>query len=185
MHSRDHRNSRLNFSRQLHLVKQHSDDSADLFDMARQPDSGRADHMRSEQPTKIASRNLVLNAGSAATWSLRPKFTLRAGHFMLLAKVICCRLHNGSKFGSRLATRADVKRLTIVAEGVEQMLRASESAAVSGFHAGRGPVGGWTLDLEPHVKRNVAPAGSRAESLELSVMVPQVREPLILMWTLQ
>jgi hypothetical protein len=65
------------------------------------------------------------------------------------------------------------------------MLRASERAAVSGFHAGRGLVGGGTLDLEPHVKRNVAPAGSRAESLELSAMVPQVREPLILIWTLQ
>ena len=65
------------------------------------------------------------------------------------------------------------------------MLRASESAAISGFHAGRGLVGGWTLDLEPHVKRNVAPAGSRAESLELSTMVPEVREPLILTWTLQ
>ena len=83
--------------------------------MARQPDSGRADHMRSEQPTKIASRNL----------------------------------------------------------------------AVSDSMLGRVPVGGWTLDLEPHVKRNVAPAGSRAESLELSAMVPEVREPLILISTLQ
>ena len=46
-------------------------------------------------------------------------------------------------------------------------------------------MGGWTLDLEPHVKRNVAPAGSRAESLELSAMVPEVREPLILISTLQ
>ena len=165
-------------------MKQHRESSADSVDMARQPDSGRADHMRSEQPTKIASRNLVLNAGSAATWSLRPKFTLRAGHFMLLAKVICCRLHNGSKFGSRLAT-SDVKRLTIVAEGVEQMLRASESAAVSGFHAGRGLVGGWTLDLEPPVKRNIVPAGSRAESSELGAIGPAVRETLILVWTLQ
>ena len=46
-------------------------------------------------------------------------------------------------------------------------------------------MGGWTLDLEPHVKRNVAPAGPRAESLELSAMVPEVREPLILISTLQ
>ncbi len=65
------------------------------------------------------------------------------------------------------------------------MLRASESAAVSGFHAGRGLVDGWALDLEPPVKRNEVPAGSRVESLELSAMVPAVREPLILVWTLQ
>jgi hypothetical protein len=98
MHLRDHRNSRLNFSRQVHLVKQHSEGSADSVDMARQPVSGRADHMRSEQRTKIASWNLALNDGPAAIWSRRPNFTLRAGHFMLLAKVTCCRLHNGSKF---------------------------------------------------------------------------------------
>jgi len=61
--------------------------------------------------------NLVLNGGSNATWSLRPKNTLRAGHFRLLAIVSYCRLHNASTFGSRLATRVDVKRPTMVASG--------------------------------------------------------------------
>jgi hypothetical protein len=49
----------------------------------------------------IVSRgNLVLNGGSNATWSLRPKITLRASQFRLLANVTYCRLHNASRFGS-------------------------------------------------------------------------------------
>jgi len=130
--------------------------------------------------------NLVLNGGSNATWSLRPKNTLRASHFRLLAIVSYCRLHNASTFGSRLATRADVKRPTMVANGEKQMFRAqSESGAVSGFHVGGSLVGSWTLDLEPPVKRNVVPTGSRAESLERHAIGPAVHETLILVWTLR
>ena len=130
--------------------------------------------------------NLVLNGGSNATWSLRPKNTLRASHFRLLAIVSYCQLHNASTFGSRLATRADVKRPTMVANGEKQMFRAqSESGAVSGFHVGGSLVGSWTLDLEPPVKRNVVPTGSRAESLELHAIGPAVHETLILVWTLR
>jgi hypothetical protein len=115
-----------------------------------------------------------------------PQITLRASQFGLLANVTYCRLHNGSKFGTRLATRADVKRPTMVANGEKQMFRAqSESGAVSGFHVGGSLVGSWTLDLEPSVKRNVVPAGSRAESSELDAIGPAVRETLILVWTLQ
>jgi hypothetical protein len=128
----------------------------------------------------------VWNGVSNATWSLLPKITLRASQFRLLANVPYWRLHNGSKFGTRLATRADVKRPTMVANGEKQMFRAqSESGAVSGFHAERRLVGSWTLDLEPPVKRNVVPAGSRAESSELDAIGPAVRETLILVWTLQ
>ena len=79
-----------------------------------------------------------------------------------------------------------MKRPTMVAKREKQMLRAqSEIVAVSGFHAERRLVGSWTLDLEPSVKRNVVPAGSRAESLELSAIAPAVHETLILVWTLQ
>jgi len=79
-----------------------------------------------------------------------------------------------------------VKKPTMVANGEKQMLRAqSEIMAVSGSHAGRRLVGSWTLELEPPVKKNVVPAGSRAGSLELSAIGLTVRETLILVWTLQ
>jgi hypothetical protein len=61
----------------------------------------------------------------------------------------------------------------------------SEIVAVSDFHAGRRLVGSWTLDLEPSFKRNVVPAGSRAESLELHAIGPAVHETLIFVWTLR
>ena len=94
--------------------------------------------------------------------------------------------HNGSKFGTRLANRADVKRPTMVANGEKQMFRAqSESGAVSGFHVGGRLVGSWTLDLNPPVKRNVVVAGSRSESSELGATVSAMRDALILVWTLQ
>jgi len=57
--------------------------------------------------------------------------------------------------------------------------------AVSGLHVGRRPVGSWTLDLKPPVKRNVVPAGSGAKSLELSPIDPAGRQTLILVWALQ
>jgi hypothetical protein len=79
-----------------------------------------------------------------------------------------------------------VKRPTMVATGEKQMFQAqSEIAAVSGFHAGRRLVGSWILDLEPSVKRNVVPARSRAESLELHAIGPAVHETLILVWILR
>jgi hypothetical protein len=62
------------------------------------------------------------------------------------------------------------------------MLRTQpESVAASGLHA----VGTWTLDLRPPNKRNVAPTGSGAESLELSPIDPAGHQTLILVWTLQ
>jgi hypothetical protein len=56
----------------------------------------------------------------------------------------------------------------------------SEIVAVSGFHAGRRLVGSWMLDMEPTVKRNVVPAASRAESLELGAVGLTVQDTLIL-----
>jgi hypothetical protein len=74
----------------------------------------------------------------------------------------------------------------MVANGEKQMFQAqSEIVAVSGFPAGRRLVGSWILDLEPSVKRNVVPVGSRAESLELHAIGPAVHETLILVWTLR
>ena len=74
----------------------------------------------------------------------------------------------------------------MVASGKKQMFQAqSEIVAVSGFPAGTMLVGSWILDLEPSVKRNVVPAGSRAESLELHAIGPAVHETLILVWTLR
>ena len=170
----------------MHFRQEHSEGSADFV-------ASQEDQLLDVLPAfgqssrQIVSRgNLVLNGGSNATWSLRPKNTLRASHFRLLAIVSYCQLHNASTFGSRLATRADVKRPTMVANGEKQMFRAqSESGAVSGFHVGGSLVGSWTLDLEPPVKRNVVPTGSRAESLELHAIGPAVHETLILVWTLR
>ena len=56
MHSRDHQNSRLNFLRQVRLVKEHSEGSVDLIDMAREPDSGRTDLIRSDKGADLQSR---------------------------------------------------------------------------------------------------------------------------------
>jgi hypothetical protein len=74
----------------------------------------------------------------------------------------------------------------MIANGENQILRAqSEIVAVSGFHGGARLVGSWTLDGEPPVKRNVVPAGSPAESLELGAIDLAVHETLTLGWTLQ
>jgi hypothetical protein len=51
---------------------------------------------QSSRPIVIRG-NLVLNGGSNATWSLRPKITLRA---INLGFSQCHLLHNGSKFGT-------------------------------------------------------------------------------------
>jgi len=57
--------------------------------------------------------------------------------------------------------------------------------AVSGLRVGRRLVGSWTVDLKPPVKGNVVPAGSGAESLELSPIDPAGHQTLTLAWTLQ
>jgi hypothetical protein len=58
MHSRDHQISDFNFSRQVHLAKEHSAGSVDLVDMASEPDSGRADHMWSDTAKFAVARDL-------------------------------------------------------------------------------------------------------------------------------
>jgi hypothetical protein len=70
----------------------------------------------------------------------------------------------------------------MVSKREKQMIRMQpEIVAGSSLHA----VASWTLDLKPPNKRNVVPAASGAESLELSPIDPAGHQTLILVWTLQ
>jgi hypothetical protein len=186
MHSGDHPNARLTLCTQVHFRKEHSEGPPDFVASRKRQILGVLPAFGQSSRQIVSRGNPVLDGGSNALWSLRPKIALRASHFRLLAIVSYCRLHNASTFGSRLATRAHVKRPTMVANVEKPMFQAqSEIMAVCGFHAGRRLVGSWILDLEPSVNKNVVPAASRAESLELRAIGPSVQDTLILVWTLQ
>jgi hypothetical protein len=109
----------------VHFREEHSEGSPDFVASQEDQILGVLPAFGQSSRQIVSRGNLVLNGASNDLCSLRPKNTLRASHFRLLAIVSYCRLHNPSTFGSRLAVRADVKRPTMVATGKNKCFKRS------------------------------------------------------------
>jgi len=121
---------------------------------------------QSGRPT-VSRGSLVLNCDSSDRCSLRLEITLSPSTLNLHPRSVAVDYITDPKFGSRLATSADVKRST---KSPTRKNKRSECSPK--FWR----VGSWTGDLEATVKKNLIPAGSPAESLKLSAVAPAVRE---------